>query len=279
MCPRTHQTLVLCDGRLVTEDGRHAYPLSDGVPRLLSDPAACDAYLSENDATMVSEYRRLAFPSWRSKLHSMLARDFRTKEATDAFAEAIERQPADALCLSIGGGPTRAHPSLVNINIAAFANVDVVADAYALPYADGSVSAVHCEAVLEHLEYPDTAVAEIWRVLRKGGQVFAATPFLQWFHGYPNHFQNFTLIGHERLFTRRRFTIVSSGSCVGPTYALSTLLKCYVGLYVPFRMVRVPMNYAATLFALGVRPLDRWVGRSPRAHVLASTTFVHAIKS
>jgi predicted SAM-dependent methyltransferase len=34
-----------------------------------------------------------------------------------------------------------------------FANVDVVADAYALPYATGSVDAVHCEAVLEHLEW------------------------------------------------------------------------------------------------------------------------------
>ena len=74
----------------------------------------------------------------------------------------------------------------------------------------------------------DEAVREMFRVLRVGGQVFAATPFMQHFHAYPNHFQNFTLIGHRRLFERAGFTIESAGVCVGPTYAAWGLVFRYV---------------------------------------------------
>ena len=110
------------------------------------------------------------------------------------------------------------------MNIGLFANVDVVADGYRLPYCDESVDACHCEAVLEHLEDPARAVAEMFRVLRPGGSVFAATPFLQVFHAYPDHFQNFTVEGHRRLFERAGFTVLSAGPCVGPTFAIADLV-------------------------------------------------------
>jgi hypothetical protein len=54
--------------------------------------------------------------------------------ANAACARLIAEVPADATLVSIGGGPTRSHPDL-----GPFANVDVVADAYRLPYADASV--------------------------------------------------------------------------------------------------------------------------------------------
>ena len=63
----------------------------------------------------------------------------------------------------------REHPSLVNVNIGPFPNVDVVADAHHLPYADASVDAIFCEAVLEHLAQPHEAVKEMFRVLPARG--------------------------------------------------------------------------------------------------------------
>jgi SAM-dependent methyltransferase len=44
-------------------------------------------------------------------------------------------------------------------------------NAYALPFPDGSLDAVTCERVFQHLEHPDRAMAEIARVLRPGGRV------------------------------------------------------------------------------------------------------------
>ena len=44
-------------------------------------------------------------------------------------------------------------------------------DVYAAPFAHGSVDAVWCERVLQFLDRPEHAVAEIARVLRPGGRV------------------------------------------------------------------------------------------------------------
>ena len=50
------------------------------------------------------------------------------------------------------------------------------ANVYHIPYDDQSFDAVFCHAVLEHLEKPDTALAEIYRVLKPQGLFGIRTP-------------------------------------------------------------------------------------------------------
>jgi SAM-dependent methyltransferase len=140
------------------------------------------------------------------------------------------------------------------------------------------VDAIHCEAVLEHLERPDDAVAEMWRVLRESGEVFAATPFLQAFHAYPNHFQNFTAVGHRRLFERAGFEVRAAGTCVGPTFALLDLAAVYLRAFVPTWFLSRTLWASARLLLVPARALDRRLERSTDAHVLASTVFAHLRK-
>lgn len=224
VCPVSRQILLEKNGRLHTPDGQYSYPLINGVPILLPQERQ-EAYLAQAQGSMAQAYARPPQPSrLRQWFYRRIGQDYRSPASVDAFEAAIGRQPDDALCIAVGGGPIHVHPKLVNLNIGLFPNVHVVGDAYELPYADGSVDAIHCEAVLEHLEFPNEAVAEMFRVLRPGGQVFAATPFMQHFHAYPNHFQNFTLIGHKRLFERAGFEVISAGVCVGPTFAVSGLV-------------------------------------------------------
>jgi hypothetical protein len=279
VCPVSHQPLVREDHQLHTADGRYVYPLIQGVPVLLN-PEQQTSYLSQLNGVMRQQYtepdRRSAIIRFFEKM-STWGGDYRGEPADQAFQETIGQQPAKALCLSVGGGPLRVHHNLVNLNIDLFPNVDVVGDAYELPYAGNAVDAIYCEAVLEHLEHPNAAVQEMYRVLRPGGQVFAATPFLQMFHGYPNHYQNFTLVGHERLFVRAGFGIRSAGTCVGPTFALLDMLTNY-SRYVPTQLLSQSLYRAWRLFSVLIRPLDRWVNNHPNAHLMASSTYVHAIK-
>jgi SAM-dependent methyltransferase len=132
--------------------------------------------------------------------------------------------------------------------------------------------------VLEHLEHPDRAVAEMLRVLRPGGLAFAATPFLQSFHGYPSHYQNFTLEGHRRLFENAGFEVVDLGTCVGPTFAIIDLLSNYARSYLPGRWLSAGGAWSVALLGALFRPLDRRLSRHPNAHRLASTTYVLARK-
>ncbi len=186
-----------------------------------------------------------------------------------AVKEVLRCGEGDSVCLSIGGGPARVSPDVTNLNIDNFKNVDVIGDAHLLPYADSSVDSIYCEAVLEHLTDPWLAVAEMFRVLKPEGKVVAITPFLQRFHGYPSHFQNFTLFGHSLLFSRAGFRVLESGTCVGPTYAVVNLVSAYFIRCLP-KPIGLPLAGIWNIAGIAMLPLDRIIGRTQTSHLLAS---------
>jgi len=207
-----------------------------------------------------------------------LPASLRHPQAHAAFKATVLDQPEGAFCLSIGGGPSLVHSRLRNLNLLPFANVHVVGTAYALPFVSSSIHAIYCEAVLEHLERPELAVAEMHRVLRLGGQLFASTPFLQPYHGYPDHFQNFTLNGHVRLFERAGFHVAAAGACVGPVFALVDHLSNFWRECLPTRLLSRGAYYLTRLVASPCLLVDRFLLRRSNSHMLASSTFVHCFK-
>lgn len=118
---------------------------------------------------------------------------------------------------SIGGGARSLYEDprldLLAYDVYASDNVQFLADAHQVPLTDGSVDGVWIQAVLEHVLDPQTVVAEIHRVLRLGGLVYAATPFMQHVHEGAYDFTRFTESGHRYLF--RHFTVRESGAGAG----------------------------------------------------------------
>lgn len=102
----------------------------------------------------------------------------------------------------------------------------LVADAHHMPFADATFDAVWIQAVLEHVLEPDVVVAEIHRVLKPQGLIFADTPFLQGVHEGAYDFTRFTLGGHRWLF--RRFEEIAAGRTGGPGVGLAWSLKGFV---------------------------------------------------
>ena len=81
-------------------------------------------------------------------------------------------------------------------------NPDIVGDVHNLPFEDNSVDAVICMNVLEHVEEPQKAVKEIYRVLKPGGYAYFDAPFLFYYHpmsGYYKDFYRFSRDGWEHL--------------------------------------------------------------------------------
>lgn len=277
VCPATRQRLVAGERQLTTEDGSRAYALADGVPMLIADRDQ-DAYLGEVGGAMQEEYAakgrvsrlQQRFDNWINSGR------LRAPAAEAAVHRVVRDQPADALVISVGGGPSR-WAGEVNVTIDRFPNVDVVADAYALPYADGSVDSAMCWAVLEHLEFPDKAVAELARVVKPGGLVLCCTPFLQAFHAYPNHFQNLTLIGQRRMLERAGLEIEDVGG-IGSTFALIDLASVYLRSFLPGRILPGLLARLLRLLTIVAAPLDRRLGRRADAHVVASNVYALARK-
>jgi SAM-dependent methyltransferase len=277
VCPITHTPLAKSEDPnwLVTIDSAKKYPYLNGqIPILIKDFSGAEKYW-RNSNRMKREYDPAYLKSVTASIREKLIQDYRSKASQIAFRSLFDQQPANSLNLSIGGGPQRHHPSLSNLNIGPFPNVDIVADAHRLPYGAQSVDAIHCDAVLEHLLDPIQAVREMHRVLKLSGKVYAVTPFLQGFHGYPGHYQNYTLEGHCHLFTSNGFSILDRGTCVGPTYTMASLMSTFLHEYFPGGKI---IKYLWGVFAITLRPLDILINPKPNSHFLASTTYLVAGK-
>jgi SAM-dependent methyltransferase len=196
---------------------------------------------------------------------------------SNAVAERIGRRlvadlaerPGRPLVLVIGGGTVGSGLDALyaapEIDLLAFdifptRFTQFVADAHRVPLADASVDAVVVQAVLEHVLDPWRVAAEIHRVLRPEGLVFADTPFLQPVHEGPYDFTRFTESGHRWLF--RDFALIESGVVAGPGSQFASSLAPAARSVVPLRGVGPLVRFAAT-------PLGRLVDRlaGPRVAV------------
>ena len=89
----------------------------------------------------------------------------------------------------------------VSIDIDPRRNPDCVASIENLTaFPDSSIDVVFCIDVLEHVQLPAKAVAEIRRVLKPNGILVGSTPFLLEIHDAPADYWRFTRHGLEALF-------------------------------------------------------------------------------
>ena len=213
------------------------------------------AFLMDNQSTMTETYRRR-----KRRLYQLLRPPLplihNSRESLLPETEGIK--------LFIGG----AIPAgFLNVDLVPFPGVDLVANVEALPLGNGSVAAIYCDAVLEHVTNPTTAVAEMLRVLRPGGYLHVAVPFCHPFHAYPNDYTRWSLEGLRELL--RDFQVVDAGMRSGPTATLLAVVLEYVKVVSP-RVVQKPLYALFGWLLWPLRYLDRWLNRKADAVVLAN---------
>lgn len=82
---------------------------------------------------------------------------------------------------------------------------DLESTAYDIPAPDGSFDTVLCTAVLEHLEEPQAALEEAFRVLAPRGSAIYTAPLYWHCHEAPRDFYRFTEFGLRHLFLKVGF--------------------------------------------------------------------------
>lgn len=179
------------------------------------------------------------FRSLFGRFKRLLRRGSPSLSAAAKVSELLPRgdDPAAPARVLIVGGATVGHGSaplvdapdleVISFDVYPTPATTFVADGHAIPLADASVSAVWIQAVLEHVYRPEVVVAEIARVLRPGGIVYAETPFLQPVHEGAYDFARFSQSGHRMLFSQ--FDEVAAGALGGPTEVLTLAVRGMVG--------------------------------------------------
>jgi SAM-dependent methyltransferase len=270
ICPRCRARVTHEAGEWRCTDascpcGRTPFPVVSGVPALVDfersvlDADRLQAVEGASEVTrsaFAGPLRRLLHPANTTaptqvaRMVSLLREDARTSSG---------RAPR---ILVVGGGTVGdglaslyadASVDVISFDVYASASTQFVADGHALPLADGSVDGVIIQAVLEHVLEPTVVAAEIHRVLRVGGIVYADTPFLQQVHEGAYDFTRFTDSGHRYLF--RRFERIDSGTIAGA----GTALRWSVDYFVRALTRSVPLGRIVSLAFFWLSHLDRFL--------------------
>lgn len=117
-----------------------------------------------------------------------------------SLAEFLSRFGDSQLVADIGSGRRKICDRAIGVDILALDDVDICGSIYNIPVCDNSFDGIIIRGVLEHIESPHLAVAELNRVLKPGGLIYSSIPFMQAYHPSPGDFQRYTIDGIQRLF-------------------------------------------------------------------------------
>lgn len=104
------------------------------------------------------------------------------------------------IVLNLWSGNKFVDKKVVNVDLFAYAGVDIVADLTDLPIADCSIDLVLNESNLEHVYSYEKVIKESYRILKDNWTVYFVVPFMFSFHSSPYDFFRFTHIALEKLF-------------------------------------------------------------------------------
>jgi SAM-dependent methyltransferase len=281
-CPRCRSPLDLDRDPIVCGNARCPYA-RDGFPHAAGQPVLVDFERSIFDRTSYDGGRGTATP--RDDTGMGLALRLRRlvtgnnpvtpEKSQEMVARLTAQHPAPTLLVigggAVGAGADRLYSSpnmrVVGTDVYASPNTQVVADGHFLPFRDGVFDGVWIQAVLEHVLDPPALVAEIHRVLKPSGLVYADTPFMQQVHEQAYDFTRFTLSGHRWLF--RRFEEIDAGAVGGAGKAFLWSIR-HVALSMGLG------TRVATLAALPfvwVRLVDRFARHGPKADAASGVYF------
>lgn len=208
-CPKCENTNleIKVDQSLACQGCGEHYHAFKGKNVLIpeSNPLFSSSYYKESESSYSSSIK----PSIFSKAKTMVPSKS-VNLAREEMYKKIARQydQPNIKILVIGSGRqqdelasyfTKEQALFVLCNIDKNAEVDVYCDAHELCFQNGIFDGVITTAVMEHVLYPEKVVAEIRRVLKKGGFVYSEIPFLQGVHEGAYDFTRFSMSGHRRL--------------------------------------------------------------------------------
>ncbi len=273
-CPICHSRLVPADEELrCSETGcARCFPSVAGCPILINEERSTfriEDFVAEKPAFFkpAGSLRRIV-----SACLPHLSRNLRATQDVERLRDLLRIQSEAPKVLIVGGGVVGAgiemlleDPAIevIETDAGVTARVQVVCDAHDLPFSSGSFDAVIAQAVLHHVADAPRCVAEIHRVLKNDGLVYADTGFMVQVHGREYDFARYTPLGHRRLF--RHFDEIDSGISLGPGTALAWSIKYFFLSFTRSHFLRRVIGGCSRLSFFWLKYFDYFLKSRPAA--------------
>lgn len=142
-------------------------------------------------------------------------------------------------------------------------NVDLFGTAYNIPVDSESFDTILCTYVLEHLEEPQKALAEAFRVLKKGGYAIYTVPLFWHLHEEPRDFYRYTKHGLKYIFESNGFHVIECKALTGFFVMVAQETTYYLlrfrrgGKINPLWWIVPPLNILIQALAYLINFIDR----------------------
>jgi SAM-dependent methyltransferase len=183
---------------------------------------------------------------------------------------------SNGLIANLGCGTTSFGKKILNLDLGAYQNVDIVASIDNLPFKNESLDGIINVAVLEHVSNPEKVVAEFQRVLKPNGLIICFIPFIQGIHASPYDFQRYTPEGIRILFKNYHIQFINS---VGPTSGFLWIFQEWLALTLSFGIRPLYKTLVPITWILSpIKYLDYLLQYHPMAANISSGYYFLAMK-
>lgn len=133
------------------------------------------------------------------------------KAASDAFVARETKEMKKIL--DVGAGMYHHPDAVTTVDIRPESGADIIADIQdGINLAAESFDCIVLNNVMEHLKRPDDAILECKRLLKRGGKIIVAVPFLIKIHQEPIDYGRYTIYKLEDFFKDFKTTITPYGT-------------------------------------------------------------------
>lgn len=262
------------------------FPIVDGIPVLIDEQSSVftiDNFTDRRDTFFKPEHK---FKSLIRNLIPSSSVNIKSPANYRQMLQILLQESSNPRVLIIGGSIAgegmeqfleNPKIDLVESDVSLGSRTMIISDAHDLPFQDRSFDGVIIQAVLEHTIDPYRCCAEIHRVLKDRGVVYAETPFIQQVHNSPYDFTRFTHLGHRRLF--RQFEEIDSGAGCGPGMALAWSYQYFLWSFTTSKVLRDILAVFARFTSFYFKYFDYYLIDKPGAMDAASGYYFIGRKS
>lgn len=269
-CPDCVRGIIYDGSSLLCETCNISYPIFDGIPILLSHRSP---FAGKSLETWRQEMSNIN--NWsKYRARRLLPRTTPYDLGRCHYDKVVNAVSDGHVALNLASGRTpRPSGQWVNVDIKFSANVDIIADAHFLPFADNTFRAIVCVNSLEYFKWPWQAASEIVRVLAPGGMLYVNTPFVMPYCGDRYRFHSSAL---RELFAN--LEIYGPYATAGPVRTIARLAEQAARELLPWKPASFLLSWLVAWCLHPLKYLDLLILSENNSEWLGTSFCIVAVK-